>query len=125
MRMTAVRFHRLLALLASACLAGAAGAQDTARDLPPPTQLKDLDYGDVLFYFFQDDYFDSLVRLEVSRDFQRIPHHEAEAELLSGGLYLFLTRDFDRQAEYQLVARSPINTIDTRVTAPSSPVGGR
>jgi len=100
--MTAVRFHRLLALLASACLAGAAGAQDMARDLPPPTQLKDLDYGDVLFYFFQDDYFDSLVRLEVSRDFQRIPHHQAEAELLSGGLYLSLglyteaERIFDR-----------------------------
>ncbi len=44
---------------------------------------------------------------------------------VSGGLYLFLTRDFDREAEYQLVARSPINTIDTRVTATPSSVGGR
>jgi hypothetical protein len=60
------------------------------RDLPPPMQLRDLDYGDVLFHFFQDDYFEAIVRLEVSRDFGRIPHHEAEAELLSGGLYLSL-----------------------------------
>jgi tetratricopeptide (TPR) repeat protein len=91
--MPVARIHRCLALLAAvlpACVTLTARAQDAARDLPPPTQLKDLDYGDVLFYFFQDDYFDSLVRLEVSRDFQRIPHHEAEAELLSGGLYLSL-----------------------------------
>lgn len=90
--MTQNRIPRCLALLAAASLAcaSATAQEQPSRDLPPPTQLKDLDYGDVLFYFFQDDYFDSLVRLEVDRDFQRIPHHEAEAELLSGGLYLSL-----------------------------------
>jgi hypothetical protein len=70
--------------------AGAVHAQDAARDLPPPGKVRDLDYGDVLFHFFQDDYFDALVRLEVSRDLDRIEHHSAEAELLSGGLYLSL-----------------------------------
>jgi len=70
--------------------AGAAHAGDAARDLPPPGKVRDLDYGDVLFHFFQDDYFDALVRLEVSRDLNRIEHHSAEAELLSGGLYLSL-----------------------------------
>jgi hypothetical protein len=75
-------------VLASAAGAGHAG--DAARDLPPPGKVRDLDYGDVLFHFFQDDYFDALVRLEVSRDLNRIEHHSAEAELLSGGLYLSL-----------------------------------
>ena len=70
--------------------AGAGHAQDAARDLPPPGKVRDLDYGDVLFHFFQDDYFDALVRLEVSRDLGRIEHHAAEADLLSGGLYLSL-----------------------------------
>ena len=70
--------------------AGAGHAGDAARDLPPPGKVRDLDYGDVLFHFFQDDYFDALVRLEVSRDLNRIEHHSAEAELLSGGLYLSL-----------------------------------
>jgi tetratricopeptide (TPR) repeat protein len=70
--------------------AGAGHADDVARDLPPPGKVRDLDYGDVLFHFFQDDYFDALVRLEVSRDLNRIEHHSAEAELLSGGLYLSL-----------------------------------
>jgi hypothetical protein len=91
--MTAARLHCCFPLVAAASIAamtGPARADDVARDLPPPTQLRDLDYGDVLFHFFQEDYFDAIVRLEASRDFGRIPHHEAEAELLSGGLYLSL-----------------------------------
>ena len=86
-------FNRWLPLVAAAALAATAGdafAKDLLRDKPPPAQIRDLDYGDVLFHFFQDDYFDALVRLEASRDFGRIPHHEAEAELLAGGLYLSL-----------------------------------
>ena len=53
-----------------------------ARDDPPPTQVRDLDYGDVLFHFFQDDYFESIVRLEANRDFGRMAPHAGEAELL-------------------------------------------
>jgi hypothetical protein len=89
-----------LAGLALASMAVA--APDADRDLPPPTVIRDLDYGDVLFRFFQDDYLDALVRLEVSRDLGRIGNHAAEAELLSGGLYLSLglhaeaTRIFER-----------------------------
>ena len=56
----------------------------------------------MLFHFFQDDYFGALVRLEAASDLGRMPHHDAEAELLSGGLYLSLglhaeaTRIFNR-----------------------------
>ncbi len=52
--------------------------------------VQDLQYGDVLFYFFQDDYFDSITRLLAARELNRIPHTEGEAELLLGGLYLSL-----------------------------------
>lgn len=87
-----------------ACIAASAGvgAAETASDLPPPGKIRDLDYGDVLFHFFQDDYFGALVRLEAARDFGRMAHHDADAELLSGGLYLSLglyaeaTRIFNR-----------------------------
>lgn len=84
----------LIALTAGALLAGRteadeAGAAEDAAALPR-TVVRDLHYGDVLFHYFQEDYFDSLVRLEASRDFGRMPNHEAEAELLSGGLYLSL-----------------------------------
>jgi len=94
------RCARLLAALSLAAAVASAAAD--GRDLPPPGKIRDLDYGDVLFHFFQDDYFGALVRLEVSRDLQRMDHHAAEAELLSGGLYLSLglheeaLRIFDR-----------------------------
>ena len=52
--------------------------------------MQDLHYGDVLFYFFQDDYFDSITRLLAARQLDRIPHTQDEAELLLGGLYLSL-----------------------------------
>jgi Tetratricopeptide repeat len=56
----------------------------------PPQEVKDLHYGDVLFYFYQDDYFDSITRLLAARQLERIPHTQGEAELLLGGLYLSL-----------------------------------
>ncbi len=56
----------------------------------PPHDVKDLHYGDVLFYFYQDDYFDSITRLLAARQLERIPHTQGEAELLLGGLYLSL-----------------------------------
>jgi hypothetical protein len=56
----------------------------------PPQDVKDLHYGDVLFYFYQDDYFDSITRLLAARQLQRLPNTQGEAELLLGGLYLSL-----------------------------------
>ncbi len=56
----------------------------------PPHEIKDLHYGDVLFYFFQDDYFDSITRLLAAQQLDRLPHTEGEAQLLLGGLYLSL-----------------------------------
>src|ERR1700731_418027 len=56
----------------------------------PPQDVKDLHYGDILFYFFQDDYFDSITRLLAAQQLGRLPHTEGEAELLLGGLYLSL-----------------------------------
>jgi tetratricopeptide (TPR) repeat protein len=55
-----------------------------------PHVVQDLSYGDVLFYFYQDDYFDSITRLLAARQLGRIPHTQEEAELLLGGLYLSL-----------------------------------
>ena len=70
---------------------GAAAAPAAAT--PPsgtlaPTTIKDLYYGDVLFYFYQDDYFNALTRLRAAQDKGRVSHHADEAELLLGGLYL-------------------------------------
>jgi hypothetical protein len=55
-----------------------------------PHEVQDLAYGDVLFYFYEDDYFDSITRLLAARQLGRVPHTQEEAELLLGGLYLSL-----------------------------------
>jgi hypothetical protein len=70
-------------------VAGAKNVKPDPNGLPPQ-DVKDLHYGDVLFYFFQDDYFDSITRLLAARQLERIPHTQGEAELLLGGLYLSL-----------------------------------
>jgi hypothetical protein len=51
-------------------------------------KVDDPHYGEVLFDFYQQQYFSALTKLLVSRDFERVSHHEAEAELLQGGLLL-------------------------------------
>src|SRR5687767_6883881 len=85
------RGSMLLAAVAGA-LALAAGPA-TARDKPQedkpligtPQVVQDLHWGDVLFYFYQGDYMQSLTRLGASQDFNRLTHHTVETELLKGG----------------------------------------
>ena len=50
--------------------------------------VRDLYYGETLFHFYQDEHFDALTHLLVARDSGRVGNHEAESELLLGGLYL-------------------------------------
>ena len=50
--------------------------------------VEDLHYGEVLFQFYQEDYFSALTHLAAYRELDRVSHHEAEAELLQGGLML-------------------------------------
>jgi hypothetical protein len=50
--------------------------------------VEDLHYGEVLFHFYQQDYFTALTNLAAYRELDRVSHHQAEAELLQGGLML-------------------------------------
>ncbi|MFL6547680.1 MAG: tetratricopeptide repeat protein [Povalibacter sp.] len=86
--------HGALAALLVAGAMSPAVARDKAKEEKPligsPQVVKDLHWGDVLFYFYQDDYIQALTRLGASQDFNRISNHTVEAELLKGGLYLSL-----------------------------------
>ena len=88
--------NRLRPLILSGLLLALPWAPGHAKNVKPdpnglpPQDVKDLHYGDVLFYFYQDDYFDSITRLLAARQLDRIPHTQGEAELLLGGLYLSL-----------------------------------
>jgi hypothetical protein len=84
---------RALAVAAAAAVVVAAGPASARRHDPeklPETRIRDLHYGDVLFYFFQDDDFEAITRLTAYQHWNYIPHHEAEGQLLLGGLYLSL-----------------------------------
>ena len=74
----------IAALAAIAVLAGNAHADDRRA----PSTVQDLAYGEVLFHFYQQDYFSALVRLLAAFERNEVPSHAAEAELLLGGLYL-------------------------------------
>jgi tetratricopeptide (TPR) repeat protein len=53
-----------------------------------PIVVQDPQYGEVLFYFYQEDYFPALVRLLAARKQEQLANHADEAELLLGGMYL-------------------------------------
>ncbi|MDH3612287.1 MAG: hypothetical protein OEU90_01300 [Gammaproteobacteria bacterium] len=59
-----------------------------AKDGPDPIVVKDPHYGEVLFYFYQEDYFPAIVRLLAAQDQSRLDEHLDQAELLLGGLFL-------------------------------------
>jgi tetratricopeptide (TPR) repeat protein len=77
--------------------------QALARE-DPPSSVRDLQYGEMLFYYFQKDYFNSIVRLEIARKQERLPHHKDEADLMLGGLVLsYGMRDAARQLFQRLL----------------------
>ena len=53
-----------------------------------PIVVKDAHYGEVLFYFYQEDYFPAIVRVLAAKERQQLDDHADEAELLLGGMYL-------------------------------------
>ena len=84
-----MRIRRFAALLLlPLAIAQAMAAQPPAR--LAKIKVQDLHYGDVLFQFYVGDEFEALTRLEAYDQWGRMPNHRADAELLSGGLYLSL-----------------------------------
>lgn len=82
----------LCALAAVTLLAGAAPAAAHLHDPEalPEIHVQDLPYGDVLFYYYQGKDFEAATRLTAYEHWRSLPHHDADARLLLGGLYLSL-----------------------------------
>jgi len=77
-------------IVVALCLLLIAAVQpvQAAKDGPDPIVVKDPHYGEVLFYFYQEDYFPAIVRLLAAQDQSRLDEHLDQAELLLGGLFL-------------------------------------
>jgi hypothetical protein len=80
------RSLRSTTLAAALCAAAALAHAQTAPAAPHTVQAPH--YGDTLFEFFQDKYFESITSLMVSQHFGRIAPHDDEAEVLRGGMLL-------------------------------------
>ncbi len=79
-----------LLIAAVALLAADPAAARAEPDRLPPTRIRDLHYGDVLFYFYQHDDFEAITRLNAYQHWNLLQDHADEAQLLLGGLYLSL-----------------------------------
>ena len=77
-----------LPLVTAVALALPAADAVAARGDADGIVVQDLAYGEVLFEFFQEDYFTALTRLLAAQERGELEHHGAEAELMLGGLYL-------------------------------------
>jgi lipopolysaccharide biosynthesis regulator YciM len=85
-----MRVLRQLCCVLLAALAGVAQAAQHDPDKLAPIRVQDLQYGDVLFHYYQQDDFEALTRLLAYQHWKQLPHHELDSQLLLGGLYLSL-----------------------------------
>jgi tetratricopeptide (TPR) repeat protein len=67
----------------------------TAAIDPDGVVVRDPHYGEVLFYFYQDDYFPAIVRLSAAQQQQQLNNHLEQSELLLGGMYLSYGQHLD------------------------------
>ena len=77
----------ILARLCLLCVVFTPAALAT-DDEAAPIVVKDPHFGEVLFYFYQGDYFPAIVRLLAAQEQQQLVDHVDEADLLLGGMYL-------------------------------------
>jgi tetratricopeptide (TPR) repeat protein len=97
-----------MALLAAA--APVAAAQRHDPEALPQTRIRDLPYGDVLFYYFQGKDFEAATRLLAYQHWDGLPHHEGDARLLLGGLYLSLGMYDRAQRSFEELLTSDVPT---------------
>jgi predicted negative regulator of RcsB-dependent stress response len=106
----------MLRRLAPALLTGLALALATVPALArrhdpeklPETRIRDLHYGDALFHYYQHDDFEALTRLSAYEYWKRMPHHEEDAQLLIGGLYLALGMHNEAGRRFEVLLKDPV-----------------
>ena len=89
-----------------ATIAAPALAAKKNTDTLPETKVQDLHYGDVLFYFYQEDDFEAITRLNAYEQWGLLSHHHDESQLLLGGLYLSLGLHNEAGTRFQALLTS-------------------
>lgn len=97
-----------LLVIAAGCVLASGVLPAAAPDQLPATRVQDLHYGDVLFTTWTAGDFDALTRLEAYTHWNLMPHHQGDAELLAGGLYLQLGMHNEAGARFESLLTSEI-----------------
>jgi len=82
------RLAKLVTLWVLSAVALLPQQTQAASEKSEGTVVKDAQYGEVLFYFYQGEYFPAIVRLLAAQEKNQLENHVNESELLLGGLYL-------------------------------------
>lgn len=104
-RSIASRFSSLLVLLV--LVAPATYAADKGVD---EIVVKDPQYGEALFYFYQDDYFPAIVRLLAAQEQGQLDDHAEDGELLLGGMYLSYGHHLEAAAIFERMLADNVST---------------
>ncbi|MDB6100223.1 MAG: hypothetical protein JWO52_222, partial [Gammaproteobacteria bacterium] len=96
--------------LAITVVCGPAAARRHDPEKLPVTRIRDLHYGDVLFYLYQGEDFEAITRLTAYQQWKLIPHHEDEGQLLLGGLYLSLGMHNEAGERFQTLLTQDVPT---------------
>jgi len=81
-----------------------------AQDGPDPIVVKDPHYGEVLFFFYQEDYFPAIVRLLAAQSQSRLSDHADQADLLLGGLLLSYGHHLEAASIFERLLAENVNT---------------
>ncbi len=92
----------LLALVATAAYA--------AEKEKEPIVVEDPQYGEALFYFYQEDYFPAIVRLLAAQNQQQLDNHGEDAELLLGGMFLSYGHHLESAAIFERLLADNVST---------------
>mgnify|MGYP001812388523 FL=1 len=86
-----------------------AGPAFAGKDEPAPIVVEEPHYGEVLFYFYQEDYFPAIVRLLAAQEQGQLEQHASQAELLKGGLYLSYGHHLEAADIFQRLLADNVN----------------
>ena len=97
--------HSLLVLLA--LVVPAAFAAEPEKE---PIVVEDPHYGEVLFHFYQEDYFPAIVKLLAAQRQQQLGDHSDDAELLLGGMFLSYGHHLEAAAIFERMLADNVST---------------
>lgn len=90
-----------LALALASAIAVASNDDAFAKE-----EVKDLAYGEALYFFYQNKYFSAITHLLAAQKTNRLTHHQDSAELLRGGLYLSYGLYSDAEQVFERLIKS-------------------